>query len=180
MNERLKDFVMVKKRLIIIFIVCVVFIIICIGAGKYPKRAEYKEISNYVSDNQGLLTKYAQKLYEDQQEELHIYDKFWELLVSKDSFSINRALRIDTIIIYKKFYYNEEYVKFYMNYKPQSQEYYSCGIYYSPKNVTLDYYRNIQPEDVYEFDGTPLGTRIRYRSEKICDYWYYFEEAVWN
>ena len=42
-----------------------------------------------------------------------------------------------------------------------------------------DLYGNAKEGDYFEHDGGQTGERSRYRTEKICDNWYYFEEAVW-
>lgn len=170
---------MTKKIMIVLISLLVAFIIL-FGFTKYPKRVKKEEITNYVIENQNLLSEYIHGMYKEQKESFKIYDNYFEFLINKDSVSICKKLRIEEIVIYKGLYDDEDCVKIRMNYKPQSTDYYACGIYYSPQNITIDYYGTRQAGDIYEYDGMPKGTKIRYKSEKICDYWYYYEEAVWN
>ena len=64
--------------------------------------------------------------------------------------------------------------------KPEDEEYFQCGIYYSPDGCAIDYYgQPVEDTDgVYVYDGRPKKVKIMYKSEKICDNWYYFEDAV--
>ena len=129
------------------------------------------EVKDYVLNNQELLNSFVLSLYQNQEDSVFIYRKFSELPKNSYISEVYSNLRIDRTVVYKEFYYNEDCVLIYLKYKPQSKDYYSCGIYYSPKNETLDYYKNIEQGDTYEYDGTKEGRKIRYRSEKICDYW---------
>jgi hypothetical protein len=63
--------------------------------------------------------------------------------------------------------------------QPEKQGYWTRGIYYSPNDVLLDIHRVAQEGDYYEIDSSESHEKSRYRSEKICDHWYYYEEAVW-
>lgn len=169
-----------RKRLLVSIIGCILLIIILNKIHINTRYVKQSEIKDYVLNNQELLNTFAQRLYQNQEDSLFIYRKVSELPEDDYIFKVYGNLRIDRTVVYKNFYYNEDLIKIYLKYTPQSKDYYSCGLYYSPKNVTLDYYREVQPGDTYEYDGTPKGRKIRYKSEKICDYWYYFEENVWN
>ena len=111
---------------------------------------------------------------------LDIYYKRWDYPTNLVTSEIFNYLYIDRVTIYKGCYDNEDCVVIHLKNKPISSEYYACGIYYSFNDVVLDYTTKAQEGNEYEYDGTPKGVKIKYRSEKICDNWYYFEEDVWN
>ena len=168
------------KRIFGSTIACVLLIIIFGNIYRESRYVKQGEVKDYVFSNQELLNSFVFSLYQNQVDNLFIYRKASDLPEIVDSSKIYSKLRIDRIVSYKECYDSEDCVKIYLLYKPKSQDYYTCGIYYSQNNETLDFYGDIQIGDSYEYDGTPNGTKIKYKSEKICDYWYYFEESVWN
>lgn len=167
------------KWVILVILLCIVvlFGICIIRNANYVKQGEIKD---YVKDNTDSLTEFANQLLNNQQKSIVVYDKRYEYPTDANSRNIYKHLRIDDMAVYKKFHDEPNRVKIYLKNKPMSSDYYACGIYYSPDDTTIDYYGEPQSDATYVYDGTPQKTRIRYKSEKICDNWYYFEEAVWN
>ena len=166
------------------WIIFVILLCLCVVVGKYAinesNYVKQGEIKEYVNDNSPLLTEFAVQIMNNQQEVIEVYRKKSEYPITTHSLEIYKCLRIDRMAVYKDCYDDADRVKIYLKNKPQSEDYYACGIYYSPNDTIIDYFGDIQDGDSFEYDGTPNGTKIKYKSEKICDYWYYFEEAVWN
>ena len=166
------------------WIISVILICLCVVVGKYAinesNYVKQGEIKDYVNNNSSLLMEYAEQLLNDQQDIIKVYRNKSDFPSADNSKEIYNHLRIDSIAVYKECYDEADRVIIYLKNKPQSEDYYACGIYYSPNDTIIDYFGDIQDGDSFEYDGTPNGTKIKYKSEKICDYWYYFEEAVWN
>lgn len=166
------------------WIISVILLCLCVSVYKYvineSNYVKQGEINDYVNNNSSLLTEFAEQIMNNQQEVIKVYRNKSEYPITIHSDEIYSCLRIDSISVYKGCYDETDRIVIHLKYKPQSEDYYACGLYYSPDDVIIDYFGDIQNGDSFEYDGTPNGTKIKYKSEKICDYWYYFEEAVWN
>ncbi len=139
-----------------------------------------EEIKAYITDNNDALTAFAKDLYDTQSQELIIYDSPKELPKSSkkicNPFADSRILYIS---VEKGVHPEGDRVFFILKDRPDDKRYYNSGFYYSPTGTISDLYGNAKEGDYFEHDGGQTGERSRYRTEKIYDNWYYFEEAVW-
>jgi hypothetical protein len=142
------------------------------------KHVALSEIQRYVQENNEYLTDIAQKLLQSQgdNEQIVEYDAKSDVPKDVNVDKLYKDLAIHYIFVKKNFFDNEDNVEILLKDKNGN---YSCGIYYSPSGKLLDH--GVPKEgDKYEYDGTLTGYRRKYRSEKICDNWYYFEDDTWN
>lgn len=177
---------MKKVAKICLLIGTLTFLVLAVIAGTIKVRNIMKfvkspaEIKEYVIDNTEMITTFSQTLYENQEEQIEMYRKSEELPDSvKGMINPFDDLRVIYISIQKGTHENGDRVFFLLEDKPDDKSYYNCGFYYSPNDTITDLYGNVEEGDYFEHDGGPTGERSRYRSEKICDNWYYFEEALW-
>ena len=142
------------------------------------EHVKLPDIKNYVQENNEYLTDISQKLLQAQgnNEQIKEYDAPSDIPENIDVYKLYKDLSIHYIFVKKNFYDNEDNVEILLKNKNGN---YSCGIYYSPSGKLLEH--GVPKEgDSYEFDGTSTGYRHKYRSEKICDNWYYYEDDTWN
>ena len=148
----------------------------------YVSNHEYikmSEIKTYVEENCDELTEIAERLIDEQEDEIAIDREQEDFIQLLDS-HISEELDISRITIEKQSGDNDRNdVYFVLNNKPSDDLYRVCGIYYSQSDLLMDSYGNYRSEDEYVFDGRPEDIRCVYRSEKICDGWYYYEEHLW-
>ena len=170
-----------KKKVEIAVAVTVAAIVLSVmnyllGIFRFPV-----DIREYVANNSEKLTAFAEELYKNQDEFIEVYDWVWEVPgEAKKEINPYNALAIQCISIFKYSEDNrQDIIEFVLKGKPEKQGYWTRGIYYSPNDVLLDIHRVAQEGDYYEIDSSESHEKSRYRSEKICDHWYYYEEAVW-
>ena len=144
------------------------------------------EPKKYVYEQQGELSIAANGLIEKLEKKIDIYRTKSECPNIKNKDKIY-DLSVEQIAVEKyKEYMDVEYedrVIIFLKNRPEDEGYLNCGIYYSPNNCTIDYYGHAVEEDengIFVYDGEPKGMRIKYKSERICDNWFYFQESVWN
>ena len=143
---------------------------------KQTHYVKLSEVKQYVEDNSEYLTNFSEQLLENQEEAVEIYYSKHDLPKNIKSQKIYSDLRIQDIFVGKNHLDYENYVGILLKNKNGN---YSCGIYYSPKDLLLEH-GTPKEGDKYEYDGMEEGIRHRYRSEKICDNWYYYEDDTWN
>lgn len=142
------------------------------------EHVKLPDVKNYVQDNKEYLTDIAQQLLQEQEDNEQIveYDAKSDVPENIAVDKLYKDLSIKYIFVKKNFFDNEDNVEILLKEKNSN---YNCGIYYSPSGKVLDH--GVPKEgDKYEFDGTLTGIRRKYRSEKICDNWYYYEDDTWN
>ena len=142
------------------------------------KHISLPEIQGYVQENNKYLTDTAQQLLLAQGADNPVmkYNAKSEVPETIDVDKLYNDLRIRYIFILKNHLDDEDCVEILLKDKNGN---YNCGIYYSPAGKLLEH--GVPKEgNQYEYDGTPEGYRHKYRSEKICDNWYYFEDDTWN
>ncbi len=168
--------------LILIVMFCILRSVQNYIGQNYVSNHEYvktSEIKTYVEENRDELTLIAQRLIDDQQESHKLYDELSEIKEILES-DIYDYFDIDTLEVLKSFGENKrDSFSIYLKSPPEDEEYDRCGIYYSPSNTIIDPYGNYQSGDTYTYDGRPDHDRCMYKSERICDCWFYFETAVW-
>ena len=143
---------------------------------KQTHYVKLSEVEQYVEDNNAYLTKFAEQLLEKQEKTVAIYKYRMELPKNINSHRLYFDLRVREIYVGKNHLDDEDIVCILLKNKNGN---YSCGIYYSPSGKLLEY-GTPKEGDKYEYDGMEEGIRHRYRSEKICDNWYYYEDDTWN
>ena len=143
------------------------------------RRVKINDVDEYVKKNNAELTQSVIKLQEEQQEAIHNYRVKNEVPQQVRN-HLYSDLNINMISVEKYGTDKSDMTWIFLNNKPKDMGYDLCGIYYVDDNFIVDYYGNKQDGDAYEYDGTPEGVRIKYKSYKICDKWYYFEQSVWN
>ena len=169
---------MSKKKLIVIVFILIVIIFFIKEMLFKPNPKEF------VIHNREELTIIADELLDNLNDRIDIYREKSEC-PKIDNVDELYLLSVNRISVEKlKEYYEEDCVDrvvIFLNDKPVDKEYFQCGIYYSPEGCAIDYYGHpVDDRDgVYVYDGRPKKVKIMYRSEKICDNWYYFEDAVW-
>lgn len=142
------------------------------------EHVKLPDVKNYVQDNKEYLTDIAQKLLQAQDENTSVmkYNAKSDVPENINLDKLYKDLRIRYIFILKNHLDDEDCVEILLKEKNGN---YSCGIYYSPSGKLLEH--GMPKEgDNYEFDGSSIGYRHKYRSEKICDNWYYYEDDTWN
>ncbi len=148
----------------------------------YVSNHEYiktSEIKTYVGENRDELTEIAERLINEQEDELEIYREKDDFIPLLDSY-ISDDLNISDVTVCKQEGDNDINAVFLeLKNKPSDDLYRVCGIYYSQSDLLLDSHWNYHSEEEYVFDGRPESIRCVYRSEKICDGWYYYEEHLW-
>ncbi|SFR86415.1 hypothetical protein SAMN04487829_2723 [Pseudobutyrivibrio sp. NOR37] len=166
-----------KKSIVIVLILIVMFFFIKeIFLKPNPKE--------FVIHNREELTTIADELLGNLNDKIDVYREKSEC-PNVDNVDKLYLLSVNRIAVEKlKDYYEEDCVDrvvIFLKDKPEDEEYFQCGIYYSPEGCAIDYYGHPVEdiEGVYIYDGRPKKVKIMYRSEKICDNWYYFEDAVW-
>ena len=139
------------------------------------------DIREYVANNSEKLTAFAEELYQKQEEDIEIYYWVWEVPIEakKEINPFNKLAIISISVAKSSGDVRQDLVRFMLKGQPEKQGYWTRGIYYSPNDVLLDIHRVAQEGDYYEIDSSESHEKSRYRSEKICDHWYYYEEAVW-
>ena len=150
-------------------------IVIRIYAPIIYKQAHYiklSEVKQYVKDNNEYLTDVARGLLEWQDDSVETYRERNSLPDTIDTNKLYADLNVNYIYISKNHLDDNNEVDILLKNKNGN---FSCGIYYSPDNVLL-HWGKPQEGDRFEYEGD----RHIYRSEKICDYWYYYEDDTWN
>ena len=139
------------------------------------------DIREYVANNSEKLTAFAEELYQKQEEDIEIYYWVWEVPIEakKEINPFNKLAIISISVAKSSGDVRQDLVRFMLKGQPEKQGYWTRGIYYSPNDVLLDIHGVAQEGDYYEIDSSESHEKSRYRSEKICDHWYYYEEAVW-
>ena len=139
-----------------------------------------------VLKNQKEMTIIANEFLINLNDEAEIYGEKSECPKIENLDKLFKDFSISSISVEKnKEFIGDEYenrVVFYLNDTPIDKEYDECGIYYSPDNSTIDYYGYAVEEDEngeYVYDGRPQKAEVTYKSKRICDNWFYFQEAVW-
>ena len=161
------------KYLLFVLLVTALALLLYSCHTKYTSKSD---ISGYVVDNVQQLTRFSEELLDHQQESVHIYYKQDELPegVNADFYS---SLKITYVCAEVQFGNNEiDAVWIRLKYKPQDDEAETCGICYSPYDMIIDPYDELQPGDTYEYKG---HARMFYKVERICENWFYYEEAYW-
>ena len=161
------------KYLLFVLLVTAMALLLYSCRNKYISRSE---IPGYVVDNVQQLTQFSQDLLERQEENVEIYYKQDELPegVNADFYS---SLKITYVCAEVQFGNNEiDAVWIRLKYKPQDDEAETCGICYSPYDMIIDPYDELQPGDTYEYKGR---ARMFFKVERICENWFYYEEAYW-
>ena len=171
-----------KRKNIILFLVSVLAIL---GILSFSRRMLKPDLREFVNQNKENLSNISNELLESVDNKIEIYEGKGERpnIQNVELIYDNLSLHDMAVEKYKEFY-GEEYVDrviMFLNDKQDDEEYFQCGIYYSPEGCTIDYYGHPVDdiEGVYIYDGRPKRVKIMYKSEKICDNWYYFEDAVW-
>ena len=163
--------VMNKKKIIIVFSILLIIIIsICIKSSK-----KNIDIYEYTKNNRTFLTDTSVNLIENINDEIEIYRSIFE--IPGEGKKIYMELSVDSIAVWKDSDLSVAMVKIFLNNPPEDDEYYESGIYYSPTDNYIDYDGNIvgSSDETIEYEQG----RIKYKTNKICDNWYYFEQAVW-
>lgn len=173
---------MVSKKGIIVVMVMLAAMGIMQGCiNKQSNYIETASIKDYVINNNENLEKFVKQLYAAQDSSFSIYAKKGEIPSGISTVEIYSRFNIQEIVVEKEDGKEKrKCVWIYLNNKPEDERYYRCGMYYSFDGVTLDCFGGVHDEDVYEYDGVPDGHKERFKSEKICDKWYFFEDAFWN
>ena len=163
---------------ILTIIVIAIFVIRFFIPNSSNKYVDTSEIKKYVIDNSDYLTSFAQQLLEYQKDDdpTTAYDRKEDLPENLDKDRLYNDLWIHYIFAEKGFMEYVDNVEIVLRNKNGN---YTCGIYYSPSGKLLEH-GCPKEGDTYEYDGTKEGHKHKYRSEKICDYWYYFEDDTWN
>ncbi len=163
----------VKICVIVIAILCTVFFVY-----RQVHFVKLSEVKQYVENNNQYLNSIAEQLLTEQEETVEIYYSKSSLPKSIDAHKMYFDLRVQEIFVKKNFYDDKDTVCILLKNKNGN---YSCGIYYSPDDLLMEYGTPKEGTgDTYEYDGMQEGIRHRYRSEKICDNWYYYEDDTWN
>ncbi len=137
-------------------------------------------VKKYVLGNRDELTVFAKALYDNQDNELEIYYSSDEIPESvRKTIDPFDDLKVRSVDVMKGAENTEDRVVFYLGYQPIDHDYYYCGMYFSPTDTLSDIYGRAKGGDYYEYDGASSQEKYRYKAKKICDSWYYFEEAVW-
>ena len=178
----------IKRSVINVLVLCsmllllmiIVVIRVCPLVRHLGVSRSTDELKEYIITNNEKLTSFSQELYSIQDNNIIIYDSYEELPASStaiwDPFV---DMRILYIAVEKDTHDMGDRVFFILKDRPDDKRYYNSGFYYSPTGTISDLYGNAKEGDYFEHDGGQTGERSRYRTEKICDNWYYFEEAVW-
>lgn len=163
----------IKISVIVIAILFIVFFIY-----RQVHFVKLSEVKQYVENNNQYLTGIAEQLLTEQEKTVEIYYNQRSLPRNINSSKLYFDLRVQDIFVKKNFYDDKDTVCILLKNKNGN---YSCGIYYSPDDLLMEYGTPKEGEgDTYEYDGTTEGFRHKYRSEKICDNWYYYEDDTWN
>ena len=168
-----------KKKIGVILVLSILIIsVFIITKNRYST-------SEYVIKHQRTMTTIASALLDEHDEKIYHYDGIIDFITNSNIRAIWKNLKIKDIYVEKyNNYYGDEYsnrVTIYLKDKPKNKDCFNCGIYYSPDNCVLDYNGEYisDEENEYFVDGRAEKKRIIYSTEKICDNWFYFEEAVW-
>ncbi len=166
------------KKIVLLIIIIISAVCLCFVFKKiFSKDVDVKQ---FVNANEETLNEFVEELLREQNESFSVYQKKSDFTEDIDLHILDN-LNIDKIAVEKMFGEDaRNCVWFYLKDKPSDNNYYNCGFFYSEENVIIDYYGNKQYGDKYEYDGMLTGKKCRYRANKICDNWFYFEEAVWN
>ncbi|RKM63202.1 hypothetical protein D6856_03505 [Butyrivibrio sp. XB500-5] len=164
-------------------VVSVLFVILIVGVNLVNglMKKDYKE---YVVNNHAELSQIMEQLLDENKDKIDIYERKSEYPKHIDIDDIYLRLRINYVAVERYKIKDDSYenrVKIYLKDKPQDNEYDQCGVYYSPEDCSIDYYGKSVEESngVFIYDGRPEKVKIIYKSEKICDNWFYFEERLW-
>ncbi|RKM56548.1 hypothetical protein D6853_07105 [Butyrivibrio sp. X503] len=164
-----------KRSILILVGVSFFAFILIIIMNKQTHYVRLSEIKQYVKDNTDYLTDISEQLL-DRQVESDVYRLKKELLIQNDNIDkLYSDMNILNIFVCKNLSSRNDEVRITLKEKNGN---FICGIYYSPSGKILKY-GTPQEGDTYEYNDE-YGDRHIYRSEKICDYWYYFEDDTWN
>jgi hypothetical protein len=165
--------IIIKLSIIIVFIMIILFFIY-----RQMHFVKLSEIEQYVAENHEYLTDMAEKLLAEQEKSVEIYYSKGSLPKSIDAHKLYFDLRVQDVFVGKNHLDYKNYVSILLKNKNGN---YSCGIYYSPDDLLMEYGTPKEGTgDTYEYDGMQEGIRHRYRANKICDNWYYYEDDTWN
>ncbi|RKM56552.1 hypothetical protein D6853_07135 [Butyrivibrio sp. X503] len=163
---------------LIITIIMPVIAIIVLGINFYifkPKNnhVDTSEIKNYVINNVDYLTEITKQLLEaeDNDEYPSTYENESEIPEGIDADKLFKDLWVHYIYVCTDAKDMEDIVEIKLRNKAGK---YNCSIYYSPSGKLLDHGR---PKEGNTFEVEE--PRYKFRTEKICDNWYYSEEYRW-
>ena len=179
MKNKKNETHILRFTLAIILIVAIVGIGISFFVSKNTnKHVDTPDIKKYVMDNSEYLTSFAKGLLEIQSSDdpTTSYDWKEDLPENADNDRLYKDLWIHYVFAEKSHLDYVDNVEIVLRNKNGN---YTCGIYYSPSGKLLEH-GHPKEGDTYEYDGTKEGNKHKYRSEKICDYWYYYEDDTWN
>lgn len=165
---------MAKKTKCVVIITAIVFVIVTFMLVRLSIMSLFSDQTNikeYVIKDRENLTQFAQFIYYDCQESFGLYENVDDISEESGIKNIRSDLKIKLIVVWKNEY--GDYVQIILKDKPKDKNYDECGIYYSVSGVILDDEGHAQSGDVYTYSGN----RMRYKTEKIIDNWYYYEEA---
>ncbi len=161
------------KYLLFVLLVTVMALLLYSCRNKYISRSE---IPGYVVDNVQQLTQFSQDLLERQEENVEIYYKQDELPEGINA-EFYTYLNVSEVFALVQFGDNEiDGVWIYLEYEPQDYKADECGIFYATSDMIIDPFGELHSGDTYEYEG---NARLRYKAERICENWFYFEEAFW-
>ena len=154
-------------------LVCLSIIAFVYKQTKYVKLSEVKQ---YVEANSEYLTELANQLMAEQKTEVEIYRHRSELPPGCNIDKLYSDLKIANIFVAHNRPDINDPVS--ISFKEKKGNF-ICGIYYSPNDVIVSEGGTPKEGDKYEYNDE-YNDRHIYRSEKICDYWYYYEDDTWN
>lgn len=169
---------MKNKKIVIILPVLIIVLTILLYIYRQKQYVGLDTIKEYVQQNNEYLTEVSQQLLDTHGDEDVIATYRHKREIPKDV-NINKLYKdLRVYIVYvmeKKCFDDEDCVQILLKNKNGN---FWCGIYYSPSGKLLEHGAP-KEGDIYEFDGSYTGDKYIYRSEKICDNWYYYEEDRW-
>ena len=166
------------KSIIKISVIVIAILFIVFFVYRQVHFVKLSEVKQYVEENNQYLTSIAEQLLTKQEKTVEIYYNQNSLPRGIKSNKLYFDLKVQDIFVGKNHLDYKDYVSILLKNKNGN---YSCGIYYSPNDLLMEYGTPKEGAgDTYEYDGTTEGYRHKYRAEKICDNWYYYEDDTWN
>ncbi|WP_092242193.1 hypothetical protein [Butyrivibrio sp. INlla21] len=158
--------------MILIGVSLFIVILFALYLNKQAHYIKLADLKQYTIDNREYLTEVSEQLLEWQEDKVEIYRNRTELPTSSNIDKLYSDIKIHHIFVEHNSLDSEDNV--YITLKERKGNFF-CGIYYSPSGKLLEYGT---PQEGDRCENT--GNRHIYRSEKICDNWYYYEDDTWN
>ncbi len=141
-------------------------------------RVRLSELDEYVKENNEYLSGVAQQFFQVQDENctVMLYRCRNEIPKGIDVNKLYNDLWVDKIYVLKNHLDDGDQVNIVLR---EHDGNYICVLNYYSDNSLLDCYSNPIDGKSYKYDGQQFGERFKYKTWKICDYWFVTEEDRW-